>query len=658
MQLLFQSAFLQALGRAILDSIWQMLLLFLLYHFILWLGRIKSATVKNFLSTVAVFTGFIVFLISFVRYYISSTTMLSLVIEQNGDHNQMLSNFALNQQWKLLLNWMEYKLNLVIPYLSVAYLFILSWFVFRLAMEMRLAKMLRHRGIQSVSEDLNDFFEYLVQQVGVEKKVLLYLSSKVDIPSTLGFFKPLVLLPVAAINHLSPAQLEAVLLHELAHIKRNDYFWNIGLTITETILFFNPFAQLLINTARKERENSCDDMVMQLQQNAPVYAEALLNVEKARLIQPRIVMALGQPQQHLLAYRIKRILNVPVEKNKISNRILALVLVTILFGLTGWLVKHKQKETSGTNATNKTVLTSHSGTFLIQPDIALQQNKQAITLRDQKRKMQLEIKKSITDQNFIVTSDDMEKEVTVDKIFFKELPPEWLESFLTGEHPSPPPPPPSSATYQDPGTMMKWHFDSAQKKYKEWMAKTNEVQNRKRMAIEQRMYNRPGQQHSDYRYFFKKERTDSLLSKIKEFTPDQFIGFVEEPFYPVFEYPEYTAGQNKKQSDSMKDQQQRFHKKQMLFKFKQDSLRRKLNDRLQNLPYIAFNEMKLPVLPPDGQAMELIIENDHVLINGVPVQTMRPQTPPRTDTRVQENQPQQQPSQPTRRIKHIEIIRL
>ncbi len=104
------------------------------------------------------------------------------------------------------------------------------------------------------------------------------------------FFKPVILVPLAAINHLTPQQLEAVLLHELSHIKRYDYLVNLIINFIQTILYFNPFVKAFVKIVEKEREKSCDDMVLQFQYDSHEYATALLMLEKTNhLHKPLIV---------------------------------------------------------------------------------------------------------------------------------------------------------------------------------------------------------------------------------------------------------------------------------------------------------------------------------------------------------------------------------
>ena len=126
--------------------------------------------------------------------------------------------------------------------------------------------------------DWKIFVKQVSYQLGIKKNVTIYLSELVTTPMTIGFLKPIILVPLASINHLSAEQIEAVLLHELAHIKRLDYLFNLFLSVAETILFFNPFSQLISKTIKKERENSCDDWVLQFKYNPSMYAEALLRI--------------------------------------------------------------------------------------------------------------------------------------------------------------------------------------------------------------------------------------------------------------------------------------------------------------------------------------------------------------------------------------------
>jgi len=162
--------------------------------------------------------------------------------------------------------------------------------------------------------------------MGIARDVKIWLSEWVTSPVTIGYLKPIILIPVAAVNNLTPHQLEAVILHELSHIYRYDYFLNLILSFIKTILYFNPFVKLLVKSIEKEREHSCDEMVLQFQYKPGEYASALLRLEQNKHRQ--MVMA-AAGKNHDLLNRIESILGM---RNKGWNpvRQLSIVFLTMM----------------------------------------------------------------------------------------------------------------------------------------------------------------------------------------------------------------------------------------------------------------------------------------------------------------------------------------
>jgi hypothetical protein len=174
--------------------------------------------------------------------------------------------------------------------------------------------------------------------MGIRSTVSTWLSSKVDVPLTLGHLKPVILLPVAMMNHLTPQQVEAILVHELAHIRRHDYLLHLAVTALEGFFFFNPFARLLIRQVKKERENCCDDLVLQFRYDRHSYVSALLSLAThSRLTarSPKVnpaIAATGDGNQ-LLLQRAKRILQQKQSHDRPGVRPLVLLLFTGLITL-------------------------------------------------------------------------------------------------------------------------------------------------------------------------------------------------------------------------------------------------------------------------------------------------------------------------------------
>jgi beta-lactamase regulating signal transducer with metallopeptidase domain len=145
----------------------------------------------------------------------------------------------------------------------------------------------------------------LSRRIGVTRPVRVLISSLADGPSVIGCLKPLVLLPAATLLGLTPQQLEAVLAHELAHIRRYDYLVNIVQMLVETLLFYHPAVWWISSRIRHERELCCDDIAVRSCGDAIGYARALTTLERMRIMSPSL--ALGA-QDGPLMFRIQRLL--------------------------------------------------------------------------------------------------------------------------------------------------------------------------------------------------------------------------------------------------------------------------------------------------------------------------------------------------------------
>lgn len=667
MQQLFQSAFLQALGKAIASSIWQIGLLYLLYHLIIFLFRIKQSTVKNFFSTVLSFTGFAWFLYTIGSLWNNQLqNKTALVITDAGSGNSLLNSFTNDNRWELFFNWLDYKIQFVLPYLSAAYLVVLVWFIAKLLIQLQATNVLRNKGLQQVDTDINEFFSYLVETMGLQRSVQLYFSKQIDIPATIGFLKPIVLLPATAVTHLTAAQLEAVLLHELAHIKRNDYFWNMLLSVSETMLFFNPFALLLIGIARRERENSCDDYVMNYQQNAAVYAEALLNVEKARIRNPQLAMALGDNKHHLKD-RIKRILNLPAEKNKISSRLLALVLFTVVFALTGWMLKeHKPAvQLSERRMASSTPLkkSANTTTYYLTTEKVEKKTKDEVVLHDEERKYRLQLHPK-TKMEKVVLWDELEnEELKFDQVIINDMPVEWFERIVKPGTKQPlekPVQPESGDVF-----LFRYKHDSAQyaQQEKEMHLYFENGERTPREAPRRRMPAvRVVPQH--YSAYTKNWHADSLLKKIniqwpngfafQQFPADEFV----QRFLPMEEglfFQRLQQGSDEVKKERMKTKMSVLRKprKEVDSTLAEEELRYHINGSAA-LAVLHNKKAILDEIKRAKQHFEIIVENDVLFLQGPPPACNCP-----ADSIPQQGQQMNMPPQPKRIvIKKLEVIRL
>ncbi|MBI5761457.1 MAG: M48 family metalloprotease, partial [Planctomycetales bacterium] len=141
---------------------------------------------------------------------------------------------------------------------------------------------LRRSAIQSVGKSYLETLRQLAARLRVSRPVRLVESALVEVPTVVGWLRPMILLPASAITGLTADQLQAVLAHELAHIRRHDYLVNLLQTVAETLLFYHPAVWWVSHRIRLEREHCCDDIAVQICGDRVAYARMLVTLETLR----------------------------------------------------------------------------------------------------------------------------------------------------------------------------------------------------------------------------------------------------------------------------------------------------------------------------------------------------------------------------------------
>ena len=287
-----QSHFLQSLGWATLNSFWQMAFLWCIYLVIN--SVFKTSSHKKYqLAVAAILSGFVWFASTFVYYFNSSSVSSIAIFNQSiSESNSML--------------------NVLLISASTAYLSLLVFPSYRLFKNWQFVQRIKKEGLLKADLNYRLFVNKISAQLGITKKVFVYISELVTSPVTVGYLKPIVLLPMAALSNLSTQQVEAILLHELSHIRRYDYLVNFLVSIISTFLYFNPFVKQFIRTIEEERENCCDQLVLQYGYDKVGYASALLTLEKLSVT--RHSLALGAAGKNYLLNRIEKIVGMEQKK--------------------------------------------------------------------------------------------------------------------------------------------------------------------------------------------------------------------------------------------------------------------------------------------------------------------------------------------------------
>jgi beta-lactamase regulating signal transducer with metallopeptidase domain len=203
---------------------------------------------------------------------------------------------------------------------------ILSWYTVR---------RLRRVGVSPVGAPVHSVLERTAAKLRLARTVEVLQSTLVKTPIVVGCFRPVVLLPLCVVAGLPVMQLEMILAHELAHIRRHDYLVNLLQTLVETLFFYHPAVWWLSRQIRNERENCCDDVAMATVGSRADYGRALLAIAELRATSPSLSLAASDGS--LLA-RIRRIAgSEPTPRVVGGGSILGVIMVLIaVFTVITW----------------------------------------------------------------------------------------------------------------------------------------------------------------------------------------------------------------------------------------------------------------------------------------------------------------------------------
>jgi len=270
---LFNSPFLTSLALTLLHFLWQGLLVATVLKSALLIFNDNKPQLRYVLSSLAMLANLLLPIITFFIVYRTEVSSA----------NSLANSLALNEfiqdlkQPDALFSYKELTetLPFLLPYISVLWLSAITLLAGKLLMEITIVNKLPQQGTVAPSDRLQARFDDLVEQIHLKITPRLLISLKVEVPMAIGWLKPVVLLPASMISGLNNAQLEMLILHELAHIRRHDYLVNFLQTLVEILLFFHPAVLWVSKQMRNEREYCSDDIAVQHCGDAVAYAHTL-----------------------------------------------------------------------------------------------------------------------------------------------------------------------------------------------------------------------------------------------------------------------------------------------------------------------------------------------------------------------------------------------
>jgi beta-lactamase regulating signal transducer with metallopeptidase domain len=332
-----------AIAWTVVHSTWQILLIVLIAAIIQTSMHKRSASARYNVLVGASFLIALCSIITFGYLYEEAITVFATIQDTTSPNilNTNLTNAQIAYGYDTAnVTWG----NRIMEYVNSNILLIIAiWIV---GMVLALIKLVGNVSyVMYVKNNFNfpvdEYWSKLVNKISsslaMNKQIELLESALVRSPIVVGFFKPMILFPIGAINRLDPSEVEAILAHELAHIKRNDFVINIVVSILESIYYYHPAMWWHTSQIRREREYCCDDIAIAYTGNRFGYAKSLVAVQEMALYSPSLAMAFANNEnKNELLMRVNRLVHktsksINMKEKSIAGSFILLLLFSLLF---------------------------------------------------------------------------------------------------------------------------------------------------------------------------------------------------------------------------------------------------------------------------------------------------------------------------------------
>jgi TonB-dependent SusC/RagA subfamily outer membrane receptor len=320
----------EALAWTIFHSIWQAALIAGLLALVFRLINKNNARLRYTMASLSMLLIFISAIFTFLLSLPTETLPLDLNISG-------LDSIIIADTSKLVFSWGSLKsllpTHILFPILLRTWIVGICLLSFRMVINYTTALRLKKYKAFPLNEKHITLAYNVLERFKISKKVLFRESLSVDSPSLIGYFKPVILLPISLISGIPDNQLEIIIAHELAHISRHDYLIQFIQGIIEILFFYHPMVWWLSSVVNTEREHICDDLAVKVCGESLTLIKALNNMESIRRKKPELVLSFSGKKANLL-HRVRRILNpVTVKHPKLERGLLSALFVFALSGM-------------------------------------------------------------------------------------------------------------------------------------------------------------------------------------------------------------------------------------------------------------------------------------------------------------------------------------
>ncbi len=291
---LFTSPVVSGIGWTLIHATWQITILVLAYVGVKFLTR--KSDIRYWTGIGLLFAQIPISIVTFFVVYTPSSIPNSI-----SDSLEIALQLSLSERITTYLNT---HINLIFGLWFVGILLLF----FKLGTNFYLTNKLKNSKLHKYNSELIAILSDVRVKLGVTRKIEIYEAKAVTIPMVIGILKPVILIPATVLSGLSAEQLEIIIAHELAHLKRYDFTLNILQSFVEIVFFYHPAFWFLSAEIRQEREHCCDETAMQVNDDRLLLVKTLTSIQVSTKTLP-LVMAFGRKKMSLLE-RVQHILGV------------------------------------------------------------------------------------------------------------------------------------------------------------------------------------------------------------------------------------------------------------------------------------------------------------------------------------------------------------
>ena len=328
-----------ALGNTLFHSLWQGAAVALVLATIQLGLRRFSSKGKYLVGVAALVLILSLSVLTFVSSYQSKIELKTDLSQMSAGEtfdsqpSDLTTDNALNNKKNYIKNGLNFITNHF--YLNMP-LIVLIWLIGLIVQSFRFAggviynQRLFVNKTKKISAVWEKRFQTLKKKTGVQQSVRLIESALIKTHIVIGHLKPVILLPIGLLARLPQDQVEAILIHELAHIKRKDYLLNLFQSIIDVLFFYHPAVRWISSVVSEERENCCDDIVVRVSGDKLNFAKALANIQSYQFeVHNYAVAAIGKHGK--LFQRISRLFYSTQPNSGMTEKLISILIIALCF---------------------------------------------------------------------------------------------------------------------------------------------------------------------------------------------------------------------------------------------------------------------------------------------------------------------------------------